>query len=297
MTERPPSPRPRRMIINADDFGLSRAVNRGILEAFRHGLLTSTTMLVNHNHFEDAVAIARQNPDLPVGIHLSLLWGRPVSDPERVPCLVGRDGCFPRRLTVLARRHLLGRLVPVQVRREFGAQVRKFIDAGLPPTHVDTHKHVHCLPRIMEALGAVAAECGIDKVRLPVETGPPRRRLPDGTPAPRATWRGVARRGLIRLLCLRHRPILRAYGLRTTDHFVGIGHQDGLNSEVIRLILRSARPGVTELMCHPGYSDEDSERWSSRPPDRERELRGLVDDRVRAEAAANAIDLISYRDL
>ena len=82
-------------IINADDFGLSPGVNRGIVSGFRDGVLTSTTMLVNLPHFEDAVNLARDNPDLPVGIHLSLLWGRPVSEPHRVPTLIERDGCFP----------------------------------------------------------------------------------------------------------------------------------------------------------------------------------------------------------
>ncbi len=294
MTERPPPDR--RMIFNADDFGLSPAVNRGILEAFREGVLTSTTMLVNLDHFEDAVAIAGRNPDLPVGIHLSLLWGRPVSSPEQVPSLVDRGGCFPRRLAVPARRYVLGRLDPDHVRREFRAQIRTFLDAGLTPTHVDTHKHVHGLPRVMEALGAVAAEFGIDKVRLPVERGLTRKGGPGG-PAPKVSWKGAAKRRLVRLLCRRHRSILRSYGLRTTDHFVGIGYMDCLNSQVICFILQNAAEGVTEVMCHPGYSDEASRRFSSTAPDREEELRGLVDDRVRAEADASAISLISYRDL
>jgi hopanoid biosynthesis associated protein HpnK len=297
MTDRPKPASARRMIINADDFGLSPAVNRGILEAFGDGVLTSTTMLVNLEHFEDAVAIARRHPDLPVGIHLSLLWGRPVSPPQRVPSLVDRGGCFLPSLGVLARRYFLGRLAPDELRTELGAQVRRFFDAGLTPTHVDTHKHVHCLPGVMAALGAVAAEFGIAKTRLPVEKGLPRRRRRDNRRAPRASARGIAKRRLIRLLCRRHRRILNTYGLRTTDHFVGIGYMDCLNSAVIRFILQSAEEGVTELMCHPGYADEDSGKWFTRPPDRQRELQGLVDDRTRAEAEANAIELISYRDL
>jgi len=159
----------RRVIINADDFGLSPGVNRGILEAFRHGILSSTTMLVNLAHFDDAVGLAADNPDLPVGVHLSLLWGPPVSDPATVPTLIERDGCFPRSLLVLARRYALGRLCVDQVRMELRAQMARFRGAGLTPTHVDTHKHVHCLPGILAAVADVAAECGVHRARLPYE--------------------------------------------------------------------------------------------------------------------------------
>ena len=155
-------------------------------------------MLVNLKHFEDAVNLARDNPDLPVGIHLSLLWGRPVSDPVNVPTMVGPDGCFPRSLSTLAARYFLGRLSREQVRLELRNQVRKFLDAGLTPTHVDTHKHVHCLPGILEALIEVAAEFGIERARLPVEDKLDIR-PPAGSQPP--SWISSATPGLIRFLC------------------------------------------------------------------------------------------------
>ena len=121
----------RRVVVNADDFGLSPGVSRGILRAFREGVLTSTTMLVNLDGFDDAVALAKANPDLPVGVHLTLLWGRPVSDPEAVRRLVDRDGRFPDSPGALLRRYVFGRLPRSQVRDEFRRQVWKFVDAGL----------------------------------------------------------------------------------------------------------------------------------------------------------------------
>ena len=140
------------VIINADDFGLSPGVNRGILHAFREGILTSTTLLANPGHFDDAVALARETPELPVGVHLSVLWGPPVTDPAQVPSLLERDGRFPRSLTELARRYFLGALSLEQVRIELRHQSTKVLDTGLVPTHLDTHKHVHCLPGILEAV-------------------------------------------------------------------------------------------------------------------------------------------------
>lgn len=279
-----------RVIINADDFGLTPGVNRGILSAFREGLVTSTTIMVNMRFFEDAVAIARDHAELPVGVHLSLLWGRPVTEPAEVASLVERDGSFPRSLAVLARRYLLGSLDLEHVRLEFRAQIRKFLDTGLVPTHVDTHKHVHCLPGIMQALIDAAGELGIHRLRLPAEEP---LRLNGYRPSRSAR----AKRSLIRWLCHRSRDRLRRAGMRTPDRFVGIAYQECLNSAVLRLILNSLDDGVTEIMCHPGYVDEHLTEFSKIPPHRERELEGLKDPALRDVVNANAIRLMHYGGL
>jgi hopanoid biosynthesis associated protein HpnK len=276
------------VIINADDFGLTPGVNRGVLSAFREGVLTSTTMLVNLRFFDDAVALARDNPDLPVGIHLSLLWGRPVADPAHVPSLVGPDGAFPRSLATLVRRYVFGRLRQDEVRCEFRAQVRKFLDAGLRPTHLDTHKHVHALPGILRALLAVGAEFGIRKLRLPYENGVGR-----GRPSPLL----AAQRSLVRALCRGSRTVLSREGFKTTDHFLGIGHMERLDAPVLGRILEGLPSGVTELMCHPGYVDEHLGEFARVPPHRERELAGLKDPTVRALVATRGVRLMHYGEL
>ncbi len=280
-----------RVIINADDFGLSPGVNRGIVSGFRDGILTSTTMLVNLNHFDDAVSLARDNPDLPLGIHLSLLWGRPLSEPLDVPTLVERDGCFPRSLSTLAARYFVGRLSRKQVCLELRNQVRKFLDAGLTPTHFDTHKHVHCLPGILEAVIEVAGEFGIERLRLPLEDEL------DFRPPAGPSWTSSAKRRLIRFLCRGSRARLDQAGIRTADHFVGIAYQACLNSDVLHLILSHLRDGVTEIMCHPGYDDESLREFSSTPPYREAELQGLKDRRVKDLVSSGTIKLTHYGDL
>ena len=279
-----------RLIVNADDFGLSPGVSRGIVEAFRDGILTSTTTLVNLDHFDDAVELARANPELPLGIHLSLLWGPPVADPSLVPSLLDRDGNFPRSLGVLARRYFTGALSLQQVRLEMERQIRKFLDSGCIPTHVDTHKHIHCLPGVLDCVISVAGEFGIDKVRIPVESA-----IAPGLP--RAPWQARAKRDLIRYLCRDGRNRVQAAGMRTTDHFMGIEHMACLNAQTLGLMVDNLEDGVTELMCHPGRSDSAARRYSKTPPHREVELAGLCDPTVRERLVRAGVQLTSYRDL
>jgi hopanoid biosynthesis associated protein HpnK len=281
-----------RVIINADDFGLSPGVNRGILTAFREGVLTSTTMLVNLPSFDDAVRLARENPDLPVGIHLSLLWGAPVSAPSTVASLVEPDGRFPRSLSVLARRYFLGTLKLDHVRSEFRAQVERFRRAGLNPTHVDSHKHVHCLPGVLEALAHVVHEQGIRCVRLPYEDG-----LSQRTDARSGSLKARVKSAIVGLLSRNGRHTLERLGLRTTDHFVGIEYQDRLDGDTMRFILSHLRDGVTELMCHPGYDDDLAREYSRTPPHRDRELAALRDPAVRECLTARGVQRISYNDI
>jgi hopanoid biosynthesis associated protein HpnK len=284
-------------IINADDFGLSPGVNRGIVEAFRNGVLTSTTMLVNLGSFTEAAELARAHPGLGVGIHLSLLWGRPVSSPAEVPTLVGRDGAFPRDLATLARRYFTGRLAGDDVRRELRAQVRAFLAAGLTPTHLDTHKHAHCLPRVLDAILEIAGEFGIRKVRLPAERPLGVAGLDGDGRKFRPGLAATAKRRLVRLLCRGARAKLERAGLRTTDHFLGIDYARQLDAGTLLLILTNLRPGVTEIMCHPGYADEGANEFSSSPPDRETELAGLLDPAVRRAVESRGVRLLHFGQL
>ena len=285
------------LIINADDFGLTPGVNRGIVSAFREGVLTSTTMMVNMRFFDEAVELARENSDLPVGVHLTLLWGRPVSDPVAVPSLVDDEGRFPRSLGTLGRRYLLGSLEPEHLKVEFRAQIRKFQQTGLRPTHLDTHKHVHCLPGVLRAMLSVAREFDIRRIRFPLEQELAIQPGDQPSAPRRSSWSATAKRQLIRVLCSRNRNVLDASGIRTTDHFVGIRYQDCLNSGVLGLILNNLGSGVTELMCHPGYNDEHLGEYAKVPPHREQELEGLKAPQVRELVEQRSIRLMHYGEL
>ena len=140
----------RKLVVNADDFGFTRDVNQGIVEAYRNGILTSTTLMATGAAFDDAVCLARENSALDIGVHLVLVGEPP----------------FPITIAQLMRAMLLGR---IRVYEELRAQVRRILDAGLEPTHLDTHKHTHLLPPVLDAVARLSEEYKIPWVRRPFD--------------------------------------------------------------------------------------------------------------------------------
>jgi predicted glycoside hydrolase/deacetylase ChbG (UPF0249 family) len=157
------------LIVNADDFGLTAGVNRGIVDCHQRGIATSATLMANGAAFEGAVELGRRNPKLGVGCHLVLVGGNCVARRSEIPLLADADGKLPPDLPRLVARLSRGKKIVPQITAEFRAQVEKIRDAGIEPTHLDTHKHTHCHPRVMEALAQVAEEFGIRCVRKPFE--------------------------------------------------------------------------------------------------------------------------------
>ena len=149
-----------RLIVNADDFGFTRDVNAGIVEAHRHGILTATTLMANGDAFDDAVRLARENPTLDIGCHWC--WCRAAA------CSIPAGNC-PRACTAPRCGRCCGGELPVY--EELAAQVRKIIAAGIHPSHLDTHKHTHLLPPVLDAVARVAQEFGIPWVRRPFDFG------------------------------------------------------------------------------------------------------------------------------
>lgn len=162
----------RLLVVNADDFGLTESVNRGILEAHTRGILTSTTILANGAAFDSAAALARQAPDLGVGVHLNLTEGRPVASPAEVSSLLNEHGRFLRSAAALMRKVLTGRLRADEIERELSAQIEKVQRADIRVTHLDGHKHVHMLPGILPVVLRVAQRYGIPAMRWAVEHPP-----------------------------------------------------------------------------------------------------------------------------
>src|SRR5689334_13125533 len=167
----------RRLIVNADDFGFTEQVSRGILDAHREGIVTSTTLMANGAAFDAAVAMSRQAPRLGIGVHLNLTEGEPVSPALRIPSLVdgsGRLHLTPARLLKgLFRRQINLGDVETELRR----QITRILSAGISPTHLDGHKHVHVLPGVSEIVIRLAQEFSIRRVRCPQEEAPPFARL------------------------------------------------------------------------------------------------------------------------
>jgi chitin disaccharide deacetylase len=288
----------KRLIVNADDFGLTRGVNRGITRAFHDGILTSTTLMANGPAFEDAVEQARANPGLGVGCHLVLVGGCAVAAPRQAGSLVDRNGMLPGGLLALVTYLACGRVQLENIESEFRAQIERVRAAGIEPTHLDTHKHTHSHPKVMEALARVAREFGIRRVRKPFES--PRNVL--GMPRSPGNGRGSTRQRATAVAARTGAPCFRRivarYDLRTPDHFFGLGLTGHLAGPAVLRVLKALPEGTSELMCHPGLCDDELERIKTRlKHQREMELAGLLDPVVRNTARQQGIELISYKAL
>ena len=185
----------RKLVVNADDFGFTRDVNQGIVEAHRHGILTATTLMATGAAFDDAVRLARENPSLDIGVHLVLVGEPP----------------FPATVAQLTRAVALGR---IRIYDELQAQVRRILDAGLEPTHLDTHKHTHLLPPVLEAVAQLSEEFKIPWVRRPFD-------FPLTPASPGVTWAKRATSKSLGVVRGHFARVLARHGCRSTDHFAG----------------------------------------------------------------------------
>jgi predicted glycoside hydrolase/deacetylase ChbG (UPF0249 family) len=261
-----------RLIVNADDFGFTRDVNAGIIEAHRHGILTATTLMANGDAFDDALALARATPTLDVGCHVALVQGQSVLDPARkLPETTGQ------LIAALAK----GR---IRVYDEIVAQIRRIMCSGIRVTHLDTHKHTHLLPPVLEALTRAARQFGIPWVRKPFDFEP-------------ETGVSVAKSAIsVGMRALQPVFASRMKGLKTTDHFAGFQITGVLDTERLGRTLLRLRPGLTELMCHPGRLTAELRAARTRLKEsREIELSALIDPGIRRILDQRGIELVNYR--
>ncbi|MFZ0886260.1 MAG: ChbG/HpnK family deacetylase [Candidatus Acidiferrales bacterium] len=286
----------KKLILNADDFGMTRGVNEGIVRAHREGILTSTTLMANGESFDDAVERVRANPELGVGCHLVLVGGKCVAPRESVASLADANGTLPDSLPLFVARISSGMIRGEEIERELRAQIGKIRATGIEPTHLDTHKHAHAHPRVMEILGKVAKECGITRVRKPIED------LRDSWETSRAGGHAISLQilaaGAVRAIAPRFTTISKKYGLLYPDHFLGLATTGRLGPALLRGIIATVGDGSTEIMLHPGICDADLARSGSRlQKHREDELQGLLDPSVKSAITERGIRLISYREL
>ena len=283
----------KQLIVNADDFGLTEGVNRGIVEAHADGIVTSTTILANGAAFEAAVAMSRKLPSLAIGVHLNLTQGPPVAPPESVQALIDARGELHLSPSQLWRAIAMRRVPALQIETELRAQVKKVLAAGLTPTHLDGHMHVHLFPVVSDAAIQIAGEFGMRAVRCPLE----RTRL-------KGLGKGleeIKRGGIafsVSQLARRLRSKLEKAGLAYPSHFFGTRQTGSLDRESLLEILESLPDGTSELCCHPGYSNADLEKAGGELTfQREDELLALTSVEAKALIHSRAIRLTTYRAL
>jgi predicted glycoside hydrolase/deacetylase ChbG (UPF0249 family) len=284
-----------RLIINADDFGLTRGVNRAIAELHQAHALTSTTLMATGPAFDDAVAVARANRALGVGCHIVLTDGVPVSSPESIPTLLGPDRkTFRPSLIDFVQALLRGKIREDDIEREASAQIKKLQLAGIGLTHIDTHKHTHLFPAVLRPLLRLAEQHGIHAIRHPFEQ----------------SWSlalghgNRIRRLQVKLLGnlktrFESQPQIRTDHVLTTDGTIGISATGNLYRETLHEILRSVpAEGTFELCCHPGYNDSDLDRITTRlRTHRDIERNALLAEIPKLALHPNVPQLINYGDL
>jgi len=284
----------RRLIINADDFGLTSGVNRGIVECHEHGIVTSATLMANADGFADAMRLSQCTPQLSVGCHVVLVDGSPLLAPAHISTLLAKsDGRFREGISGFGLRALRGRLSPHEIEAEATAQISKLQSAGIAVTHLDSHKHTHIFPQVLESVIRAAKSCGIRAMRNPF--GPLGMLQVVDRPALWMRWFKIA---ALQGLAAKFRALIKKEGMITPDGTVGIVSTGALDERLFRFIIERLPEGTWEFVCHPGYNDADLRGIRTRLRDsRERELRLLTSDASRNLLTGRGVELISYRDL
>ena len=276
-----------RLIVHADDFGLSRSVNEGILEAHCRGILTSTSVMASGEAFDHAIQLVRATPALDVGVHLTLTEERPVLGCADIPTLLNGQGVFHASSGVFMQRYLSQRISLDDVRREFDAQIGRVSEQGVTISHLDGHQHLHMVPGIRRVVGELAKKYAIPAIRFP------RERLQGYMFRDVQNWSRLLQQCALNCVC----SIAAIPGAMQPDHFVGFAFGGKLTKANLFKVLQSLpETGTCELMCHPGHPDPQSPRahWGYRWQE---ELEALTDPEVRQYIESNDIKLVSYAAL
>jgi hopanoid biosynthesis associated protein HpnK len=286
----------KRLIVNADDFGLTRGVNRAIAECHQRGIVSSTTLMATGARLEEAVELARQMPQLSVGCHVVLVDGEPLLPPSEVRSLLAPGTSrFYQSIGEVLRAVTLGRFKAQEVEAEAAAQLAHLQRAGVRLSHFDAHKHTHMFPSILRPLLRAAAAQGVKAVRNPFE-------------APGVVSLGAARGNLTLLtrklettllraaLRLRWLRAVRQAGFATTDGSLGVASTGSLDEPTLRAMLRQLPVGTWELVCHPGYNDSELAGVRTRLREsRQVEMRALMGITGRELREEYGAELVAFR--
>ncbi len=277
-----------RLLVNADDFGVSERVDEGIAQAHSRGIVTATSLMAVGRSFEHAVGLWRELPTLDVGVHLTLVGERPLLTSSS---LVTADGRFPADAAALLRRCLAGAIRLVEVEAEWAAQIERVLSTGIRPSHLDSHQHVHVLPGLAGIAQRLARRYGIPRLRLPLE------HPPAAWPARAAELKRLAGLAALWFTWGTARLTGAASPVGPRLNFLGFMTGGRLDEQALLRLVVGMRAGRDyELMCHPGLAptEPDLLGWHY---SHEEELRALTSPRVQDELAARGIRLTRFSEL
>jgi hopanoid biosynthesis associated protein HpnK len=271
---------PRRLIVNADDFGRSHSINQAVIRAHREGILTTTSLMVNEEAAVEAVELARQNPRLGIGLHLTLVRGRATLGPDVIPGLVDQDRNFSNGPVAAGCKLFFNPSLFRQLEQEIAAQFSKFAETGLTLDHVNGHLNIHLHPTVLRLLLRHKAEWHVDRLRL---TRDPFRL---NVALARGSWGYRLSHALIfGALSRWAAPQLRRHAIRHTAAVFGLLQTSAVNESFVLGLLERLPPGNSELYSHPCL-----EKFRD-------EADALVSPKVRRSVLEHGIELIRYQDL
>jgi chitin disaccharide deacetylase len=277
-----------RLIVNADDFGLTAGVNRAVVELHRAGLLTSATLMARAAATDEAIALGLANPTLGVGCHVVLVDGEPVLPVREVPTLVdAKTGQFYRTLGTFLPRLFTGRIRAAEIEAEAAAQIALLKNRGLRLTHVDTHKHTHMFPAVLRPVLRAAKAAGIGMVRNPFE--------PEWAvhATPRASATRAAEVFALRKMGPYFKRLIASHEVMATDGTIAVVGTGTLDGDAVRSLLKQLPAGTWELVTHPGYNDADLAKIRTRL----RESRDVERNALQAIREFPGVELISFAGL
>ena len=280
----------KQIIVTSDDFGLSAGVNAAVETGWREGILTCASIMPAGDAVGEAAAIARRNPGLQVGLHLTLVQGRAVLPPDEIPDLVDAAGCFPDDPVKTGMRYFFDKGIYKQLRREIEAQLQRAADLGLAVSHLDGHLNIHLHPTVFAFLAELMPRYGITSFRLS------RERLLQNLGFSRERWAGKSiERVIFGSLAGNARSCLDHLGISYAAEVKGVLSSGCMTEAYVLHILGGLKNGVTELYFHPGVMPDTE--ISRRMPDyrHEMELAAITSTTVRKILKQSGIGVCNYR--
>lgn len=272
--------RQKRLIVNADDFGRSKSINEAVVRAHREGILTTASLMVNGEAFDDAVDFAKQNPALGVGLHLTLVCGTSALGRGEIPGLVDDASCFGSAPIRTGCRYFFNRDLKPQLEAEVNAQFRKFHETGLTLDHVDGHLHMHLHPTVFGILERNAERWKIRHLRLTKDPLFLSFHLASGAWVYRLTHALI-----YSILVARVRSSLRGRGIRHSDTVFGLLQSGRVDETYVLKLLPKLPSGDSELYSHPSLDEF------------RHEFEALISPRVKLLLSRLGILPIRYQDL
>jgi hopanoid biosynthesis associated protein HpnK len=278
----------KKIIINADDFGLTKGINKAIIKCYKKGIVTSASIMANGREFKDAVELFQENDNLDLGIHLSLIGEVPILTGEEIPSLIGRKGFFLENYFMFFKKYIAGKIDKNQIELELRAQIEKCLNVNLKLSHINSHQHLHIVPGILDIVLRLARYYVIPVIRYPYGY---------------ITFRDFASvrifpQLVLNALSLISKARFEKERIMRTRYLAGFIHSGRLNREVLDNYIALLPDGITEICCHPGIVDDDLKRhyghWKYHW---EQEWDLFSSDETRNLLHQNKIQVISFKNL